>query len=276
MALQRLIRALVYLFLCVWGFVSIYPILWMFGASLKESADVMNGYAIFPKGAWHWETFADVWNRLHFFKYFINSVSVTFFTLAGIVLIYSMTAFALAKLHFRGKQLIFFGFLGMMFVPGITVLIPLYLTEHYLGILDTHLGIILPIINGAAPFTIFLLRNYYRTIPHELFESAKLDGAGVLRILYFIYMPLSFPALATILIINFFSTWNTFALPMVVLNDQSKYTLPLAVMMLDTGVFRQWNVLMAGSLISMIPVIMTLFSLQKYYVQGLSAGAVKV
>lgn len=265
----------IYFILCLWGALAIYPLLWMMGASLKEPMEVMSGYSLFPRDIWHWETYIDVWNRLKFFKYFINSVNVSLWTLVGVNLIYSMAAFAMAKLKFPGNDLIFYAFLGMMFVPGITVLIPLYLTENYLGILDTHLGLILPMVNGAAPIAIFLFRNYFRSIPHELFESAKMEGAGIYRILFQIYIPLALPAMATITIMNFMGSWNTLVLPMVLLNTQDLYTLPLAVMLLDTGVFRQWNVLMAGSLISIVPVIIAFFMFQKYYIQGLSAGAVK-
>jgi len=247
----------------------------MIGASLKTSQEVMQSFSLFPAGKWHWETFIDVWNRLNFFKYFMNSLNVTLMTIVGVNLIYSLTAFAVAKLHFPGKNFIFYGFLAMMFVPGITILIPLYLTEYYLGILNTHLGLILPIINGAGPFALFLFRNYFQSIPHEIYESAKLEGCGPIRTWWRIYFPLSLPAVATITIMNFLGSWNSLVLPMVMLTNQDLFTLPLAVMLLDTGVFRQWNVLMAGSLISVIPVILVFFFMQKYYIQGLASGAIK-
>jgi len=247
----------------------------MIGASLKTSQEVMQTYSLFPTGVWHWETFVDVWQRLNFFKYFLNSLNVTLLTIVGVNLIYSLTAFAVAKLDFPGKNFIFYGFLAMMFVPGITILIPLYLTEYYLGILNTHLGLILPIINGAGPFALFLFRNYFQSIPHEIYESAKLEGSGPIRTWLRIYFPLSLPAIATITIMNFLGSWNSLVLPMVMLTDQDLFTLPLAVMLLDTGAFRQWNVLMAGSLISVVPVILVFFFMQKYYIQGLSSGAIK-
>ncbi|MDF2671473.1 MAG: sugar transporter permease, partial [Paenibacillus sp.] len=170
---------------------------------------------------------------------------------------------------------IFLLFLGMMFVPGITIMIPLYLVENYLNLLNTHLGLILPSINGAAPMAMFLFRNYFRSVPHELFESAKMEGAGVMRILFWIYIPISTPIIATITMVNFLGSWNSFLLPMIMLSSQDLFTLPLGVMLLDTGVFRQWNILMTGSLISVIPIILCFSFLQKYYIQGLTAGAIK-
>jgi ABC-type glycerol-3-phosphate transport system permease component len=275
MSLRQINKTVQYLILFIWGALAVYPLLWMIGASLKEPMEVMSSYSLFPEGAWKWATYVDVWDRLKFFKYFLNSLNVTMWTLVGVNLIFTMTAFAMAKLHFPGNNVIFYAFLGMMFVPGITVLVPLYLTENYLGILDTHLGLILPMVNGAAPIAIFLFRNYFRSIPHELYESAKMEGAGTYLILFRIYIPLALPAMATITIMNFMGSWNSLVLPMVILNSNHLYTLPLGVMQLDTGVFRQWNVLMAGSLISIVPVIIAFFMFQKYYIQGLSAGAVK-
>jgi multiple sugar transport system permease protein len=276
---QLILRYLKYIFLYgllfVWGALSIYPLLWMIGASFKEPMEVLSSYALFPKKVWHWETYIDVWNRMKFFRYFLNSANVTLLTLLGINIFFAMAGFAFAKLKFAGNNLLFYLFLGMLFVPGITVLIPLYLTEHSLHLLDTHLGLILPMVNGAAPFAIFLFRNYFRSIPHEIYESVKMEGAGTFRILFQIYIPLALPAMATITTINFLSSWNSLVLPMVMLNSQNLFTLPLAVILLDTGVFRQWNVLMAGSLISILPVILAFFIFQKYYIQGLSSGAIK-
>jgi len=268
-------QLLMYGLLTIWAVICLYPLLWMIGASLKEPMEVMSTYSLLPGDRWHWETYVDVWNRLKFFKYFLNSVNVTLWTLIGINLIYAMAGFAFAKLKFRGSNILFLMFLGMLFVPGITVMVPLYLTENYLHILDTHFGLILPSINGAAPMAIFLFRNYFRSIPHELFESAKMEGAGVLGILFRIYVPLAVPIIATITTLNFLGSWNNLVLPMIMLNNQNLFTLPLAVQLLDTGVFRQWNVLMAGSLISILPIILLFFFFQKYYIQGLTAGAVK-
>ncbi|BBH23509.1 sugar ABC transporter permease [Paenibacillus baekrokdamisoli] len=267
--------AAVYSILLLWSALCLYPLLWMVGASLKAPMDVMSTFSLFPVGRWHWETFVDVWNRLNFFSYFWNSVFVTLSTLIGINVLYSMAAFAFAKLRFPGNNALFVLFLGMMFVPGITVMVPLYLTENYLGILNTYIGLIMPSINGAAPMAIFLFRNYFRSIPHELFESAKMEGTGIMRTLFQIYLPLSVPILATLTAINFLGSWNSLILPMVILSDQSLFTLPIGVMLLDSGVFRQWNVLMAGSLISIVPILLCFGFLQKYYIKGLSAGAVK-
>ncbi|MCD9021576.1 carbohydrate ABC transporter permease [Cohnella silvisoli] len=273
--MTRAKTAALYCILLLWSVLCLYPLLWMVGASLKAPMDVMSTFSLFPQGKWHWETYAEVWNRLNFFSYFWNSVIVTLSTLIGINVLYSMAAFAFAKLRFPGNNALFILFLGMMFVPGITVMVPLYLTENYLGILNTYIGLILPSINGAAPMAIFLFRNYFRSIPHELFESAKMEGAGIMRTLFQIYLPLSIPILATLTAINFLGSWNSLILPMVILSDQSLFTLPIGVILLDSGVFRQWNVLMAGSLISIVPILLCFGFLQKYYIKGLSAGAVK-
>lgn len=263
-----------YIILLGWAFLCLYPLLWMVGASLKAPEDVLRG-SLFPAGTWHWDTYVKVWEKMDFFKYFSNSVMVTALSIFGIILLYSLAGFAFALLRFRGREWLFYGFLSLMFVPGMTILIPLYITEYYLGLLNTFLGLVLPSVNGAAPFAIFLFRNYFRSIPYELFESARVDGFGILKILFTIYLPLSLPAVATISIMNFLGIWNNLVLPMTLLTEKSLYTLPIGIIQLDTGVFRQWNVIMSGSLIATAPVIALFLLLQKYYISGLASGAVK-
>ncbi len=272
---RRLELAMVYTVLLIWAILCLYPLLWMMGASLKTPLDVLTTLNLFPAGVWHWHIFASVWSGMGFWLHFWNSVQVSLYTLVAVNIIYMMAGFALAKLKFRGNEVVFRFFLGMMFVPGITMIVPIFLIEAQLHLLNTMFGLILPMVNGAGPFAIFLFRNYFRTIPDELFEAAKVDGAGIFHILFRIYVPLALPAIATISIFNFIGSWNGLILPLVLLSSQNLYTLPLAVMSLNTGSFTQWNVLMAGSLISLAPVIVVFVFLQKYFIRGLSSGAVK-
>ncbi|QGQ94021.1 carbohydrate ABC transporter permease [Paenibacillus psychroresistens] len=275
MKLTYLQNIIIYCILLVWAFLCVYPLIWMASASLKAPMEVMSSFSLLPSHKWHWETYAEVWKKMSFFRYFLNSLNVTFWTLVGVNVLFSMAGFAFAKLKFFGNSFLFYMFLGMMFVPGVTVLIPLFLIESKLNILNTHLGLILPMVNGTAPFAIFLFRNYFRSIPHEIYESTKIEGASVFRTLFQIYIPLALPAMATITTMSFLGSWNSLVLPMVILSTPKLFTLPLAVIFLDTGVFKQWNVVMAGSLISILPIIIAFFVFQKYYIQGLSAGAIK-
>ncbi len=271
---KYLYRVLIYAILIICVCFAIYPLLWMIGASLKLPSEVMASYKLWPEEP-QWQTYVKVWQDMDFFKYFFNSFIITVAAVMAINIVYAMAGFAIAKLRFRGKKLVFLAFMGMMFVPGVTMLIPIYLTLNALNLLDTHFGMILVFVNGAAPFAIFLYRNYFTTIPHEIYESARVDGASPFRTLFSIYFPLAVPAMATITTMNVISIWNNLSLPLVILNSKELQTLPIAIVNLDKSAFRQWNVLMTGSLFAIVPVLILFFFLQKYYIQGLTAGSVK-
>lgn len=267
-------KLLIYAVLIICICFAIYPLLWMIGASLKLPSEVMASYKLWPEEP-QWQTYVKVWKDMDFFKYFFNSFIITVAAVVAINIVYAMAGFAIAKLRFPGKKLVFLAFMGMMFVPGVTMLIPIYLTLNALNLLNTHLGMILVFVNGAAPFAIFLYRNYFTTIPHEIYESARVDGASPFRTLFSIYFPLAVPAMATITTMNVISIWNNLSLPLVILNSKELQTLPIAIVNLDKSAFRQWNVLMTGSLFAIVPVLILFFFLQKYYIKGLTAGSVK-
>ncbi|MGE5550553.1 MAG: carbohydrate ABC transporter permease [Bacteroidota bacterium] len=265
-------------FLSLFALTCLYPFLWMLGTALKPGTEALNNPSLLPRAGWsamNWGIFAEVWARIDFPVYFLNSVKVSFLVVGGQLLIYSLAGFAFAKLRFVGRDLIFHCFLALLFVPPFAVVITLMPLEAKLGILNTHLGVILPMINGAAPFAIFLFRNYFRTIPHELFESSVLDGANPYRIYATIFLPLAKPAFATLAIMNFLSSWNALLWPLVCLRDEKLFTLPLGLMYLNTSMFVQYNVLMAGGLIALAPTILVFLFLQRYYIAGLTAGAIK-
>lgn len=264
--------------LILFALTCLFPFLWMIGTALKPGAEALNNPSLLPRAgvsAMNWKIFADVWRRIDFPVFFFNSVKVSFLVVAGQLLIYSLAGFAFAKLNFIGRDLIFYGFLSLLFVPQFAVVITLLSLEVKLGIDNTHLGVILPMINGGAPFAIFLFRNYFKTIPHEIFESAILDGAGEYRIYAMIFLPLAKPAMATLAIMNFLSSWNALLWPLVCLRDEKLFTLPLGLMYLNTSMFVQYNVLMTGGLIALAPTIVVFLFMQKYYIAGLTAGAVK-
>lgn len=265
-----------YIFLLLYALACLYPFLWMIGTSLKSPAEALrNPASPFPKEGWRFETYAEVWNKLNFAKYFLNSLTLSVTVVILVVIIYSMMGFALARIDFKGKKIVFAGFVALILVPGMTVQIPLYINMVKLGLSNTFAGLILPMINGAGPFAVFLFRNYFLSLSKEMFEAAKLDGCSTFRTYSRIYMPLALPIIGTIAVMNFIGTWNGIQWPMIILRDRNLYTLPMAVMYLDQSAFKQWNVLMTGSLYSVVPVIVVFMFLQKSYIQGLTSGAVK-
>ncbi len=270
-----------YIVLTAYALLSVYPFLWMVSSSLKSNQEVMSSRSLIPEEV-RFDIIINTWNQLDFFRYFINSVVVSVLVLGGIILIYSMAGFGFARTKFVGSRLLFIGFLSLMFVPGVTVLVPLVQLLKALGLIGrdagqaaTYFGLMMPIINGAGPFSIFLFRNYFASLPSELHDAARVDGASQWRVYSSIYLPLSTPVIATVGILNFIGTWNAFIWPSIVLNNPDWFTLPLKLKDLDLQIVIQWNVRMAASLITVIPVIVVFLFLQRYYIRGLTAGAVK-
>ena len=271
--LHRVPTFLMYLGLCVFALLCLYPFVWMVSASFKTYEEVLKNPSPIP---WNptLETLVTTWNKLKFFDYFRNSVVVSALTVAGVVAIYPLAGYAFARLRFPGKEVLFVALMSMLLIPGITVLLPIVILERNLGILGTHAGLVLPYVNGAGAFSVFLMRSYFQRIPGELHEAARLDGCTEFQIYWRIYLPLAGPALTTIAVLNLLASWNSYLFPSVALTDESRYTLPLGLQnLLLTNVVR-WNEVMAGALITVLPVVIVFVLLQRYYVAGLS-GAVK-
>ena len=270
-----------YVILTAYALLSVYPFLWMVSSSLKSNREVLSSQSLIPQ-EFHFDVIVNTWNQLSFFKYFTNSVIISVLAVGGIVLVYSMAGFGFAKTRFVGRNLLFIAFLGVMFVPGVTVLVPLVQLLRALGMIGrdatqvaTYTGLIMPIINGAGPLSIFLFRNYFSTLPGELHDAARVDGSSNWGIYFRIFLPLATPVIATVGILNFIGTWNAYIWPSIVLNNPDWFTLPLKLKDLDLQIVVQWNVRMAGSLITVIPVILVFLFLQRYYIRGLTAGAIR-
>ncbi len=266
-------RVVVGLLLVGYAVASLYPFLWMVSAAFKTQQEVIAGGHLIPQDP-TFSTLVDTWNRLHFFDYFLNSLKVTGLTTLGVVVVYSAASYAFAVLRFPGRALFFRLFLVLLFVPGVVTLLPIVLLENQLGILGSHLGLILPFVNGTAPLSILLLTNAFQTVPGELRDAARVDGAGELRIFTRVYLPLGRPAIITVALLTAIPTWNEYQLSRVSLNNQSSFTLPIALQQLQSSNVVQYNSLMAGALIVVIPIIILFLSMQRYFVNGL-VGAVK-
>ena len=265
-----------YLSLLAYALTCLYPLVWMIGTSLKSPTEALSSPAIaWPREEWIFGTYGEVWAQLEFSRFFTNSLTISTTVITGIIILYSMMGFALAHINFYGKKAVFIGYIALILVPGLAVQIPLYINMVALGMADTLPGLVLPMINGAGPFAVFLFRNYFASLSRDLMESAKIDGCKIFVIYAKIYMPLSLPVIGTIAVLNFVSSWNGLQWPLIILRSRTWYTLPLAIMYLDQSAFTQWNVLMTGSMFSVIPVIVIFMMLQKSYVRGLTMGAIK-
>jgi len=262
-----------YVLLGIYAVVSLYPFVWMISGAFKTNRDVFADTSVVPDRP-TFDTFGKTWTELDFPRYFLNSLVVTGSTAIGVLVVYSLAAYAFGVLSFPGRKVIYGGFISLLFVPGITVLLPVVLLQQELGVLGTHLGIVLPFVNGTAPLSILLLTNAFRAVPASLRESARCDGAGELRTFVSIYVPVCKPALITVGLLTAVPTWNEYVLSRVSLNDPSTYTLPLGLQSLTAMTSPEYNVIMAASLIIVLPVIILFVFLQRYFVNGL-VGAIK-
>jgi multiple sugar transport system permease protein len=194
----------------------------------------------------------------------VTAISLAFNTLAG---------YAFAKLKFRGRERLFNGLIGALIIPGQVAMMPLFLLLKQMGLVNTYGGIIVPAM--ASVFGIYLVSQYARTLPDELLEAARVDGAGELRIFLTVMMPLLKPVLASLAVFTFLASWNDFMWPLIVLTDDTLQTLPVALATLSREHVQDNELMMAGSVITVLPVLALFLALQKYYIEGLLLGSVK-
>ena len=264
----------IYAVLLVGLFLVVIPFVWMLVSSFKPEAEVR---AVPP--TWWPETltldnYDRLFTQLDFPTYFMNSVIVALSVTVGNVVFCSMLGYALAKLSFPGKKLLFLIVLGTLMVPGVVTFIPLFVLTTKMGLSNTLIGMILPFL--AAPFGVFLMRQYISALPDELIQAARIDGAGELRIFASVIMPLCGPALATLGILTFLGSWNNFLWPLVVAQTEDKYTLPVALALYAVGQnATQYGLLLAGSVVVVIPVLVLFLFLQRHIMQGIAMTGIK-
>jgi len=250
------------------------PFIWMLASSVKPEAEVRQIPPTWLPETFTLENYQTLFDRLSFPTYFFNSTLVAIVVTLGNVVFCSMLGYALAKLEFRGKRVIFALVLGMLMVPAIAILVPLFVLVSNLGLTNTYAGLILPYL--AAPIGVFLMRQYFLGLPDELIQAARVDGASEFRIFWNVMLPLCGPALATLAILTFLGSWNNFIWPLVVAQTEDRYTLPVALALYSVGQnATQYGVLLAGAVVVVLPVIAIFLALQRYFVQGIAMTGIK-
>jgi multiple sugar transport system permease protein len=249
------------------------PFLWMVSASFMPTG-AANTYPpkLFPDkfDFVHYET---LFSRLNLTRYLVNSIIIslgaTFFSL----LLNSMGGYAFAKFRFSKKESLFKFLLSSMIIPGQVTMLPVFLLLKNMGLINTYWAIIVP--GMASIFGIFLIRQYAFSIPDSMIEAAKMDGASELQIYLKVILPLCKPILVTLGLFTFMGTWNDFLWPLIVMTDSNMYTLPVALANLSSEHVQDTEMLMAGSVITIVPVLVVFLTLQKYYIKGIMMGSVK-
>ena len=252
--------------------IALIPFLWMVSTSFKSRGALMSIPIQWIPENPTWDAYIKVFSKFPFAKTIGNSlfisISYTFLTLLSS----SMAAFAFAKLRFPGNQLLLGGYLATMMIPTQVTMIPLFVVMNRLGLSDTYASVIMPSI--FRPFAVFMLVQQMRTIPNDFLDAARIDGANVFQVFVRVALPLCIPSLATLSITTFMESWNDYLWPLLMLSDKNKMTLPIALSTLNGQYATEYNVLMAGSLISMIPIIIYVIA-QKQFKYGMMAGGIK-
>ncbi|SEF17297.1 carbohydrate ABC transporter permease [Jiangella alba] len=250
------------------------PFVWMVLSSVKPEAEVRSIPPTWLPETFTLENYRELFDRLRFPTYFLNSAIVAIVVTAGNLVFGSMLGYALAKLDFRGKRVVFALVLGTLMVPGMVTFVPLFVLVSNMGLTNTFPGLILPYLVG--PLGVFLMRQYFLGLPDELIQAARVDGAGELRIFWSVMLPLTGPALATLGILTFLSSWNNFLWPLVVAQTEDMYTLPVALALYSVGQnATQYGLLLAGAVVVVVPVIVLFLAVQRYFVQGIAMTGIK-
>lgn len=265
---RRLPRLIGYFLLSAVAVTTVAPFLWMISTSLKEPGQVFTYPPQWIPDPIVWSNYVGVWTIVPFGKFFVN----TFFVATTVTVLHLVTCtlagYAFARLHFPGRDRLFYLYLGTLMIPGQVTLIPAFVLIKYLGWVDTYFALIIPPIFGA--FGTFLLRQFFLTIPTELEDAARIDGAGYLGILTRIILPISGPALATLGIFTFMGQWNSFLWPLVVTNSTAMMVISVGLRYFQGSYATDWPKLMAAASMALVPVLIVFLMGQKYFVRGIA------
>lgn len=253
--------------------VSIYPLMWLVISSFKTSAEMFGNAWAFPE-SWQWGNYLKAWNA-GISRYIVSSVIVTVASVILVVVLSAAASFALVVLKFRGKAIIYTAIIGGLVLPPEVSLFPLFKTLNFLGIYNTYFALILPYVAFGIPFSTFLIRAYMVKIPGELAEAAVMDGAGPFWTFWHVYIPLCRPILASAALIQAMRSWNEFIFALTFVESESVKTITIGMMSFANALRSDWAVLMAGLVISVIPIMVTFLVLQRQFIGGLTQGAVK-
>ncbi|MDO4483816.1 MAG: carbohydrate ABC transporter permease [Clostridia bacterium] len=267
------LMALIIFALVIYFVIIAYPLIWMLFNSLKTYKEIYKDIWALPSVP-QWQNFTDAWEH-GISNYFLNSLLVTGSTVIGAILFAALAAYALARFRFRGSQIIFAMIMGgMMLSPQVT-LIPLYKIIQTLNIHNTFWALIIPYIAYRIPLIVMLVRSHFLTIPKEMEESAILDGCSSFGVFTRIFLPMSKPILLTATILVAYYAWNEFMYALIFIDSDKLRTIPVGLMNLRDALLTNWGVLLAGMTISALPLIILFLLMQKQFIRGMTAGAVK-
>lgn len=249
------------------------PLLWMLSVSFMQAGEASSYPPPLLPAHPTLANYVQLFAQAGMGRYFVNSLVVATALTLGSVLFNVMAGYAFAKLKFKGRDAAFQALMAALVIPGQVAMMPLYLMLKQMGLVNTWAGVVLPGLAGI--FGIYMVRQYARSIPDALIEAARIDGAGEWRIFWQVVLPMLKPVVVTLAVFAFLGSWNDFMWPLIVLTDQANYTLPVALASLSREHIQDVEMMMAGAVLTVLPVLLLFVMLQRYYIQGLLLGSVK-
>jgi multiple sugar transport system permease protein len=271
---QRVRKTLIYLLLCLGAVAFMLPLFWAISSSFKPDYQVLEFPPRWIPDPFRWQNYPEALTYIPFGRYTFNTLVIALLAITGNILSCTLVAYGFARLRAPGKNFFFVLMLSTMMLVDPVRIIPMYIEFNALGWIDTIKPLVVPAFFGS-PFYIFLLRQFFLSIPRELEDAALIDGANRLQILWRIILPLARPAIAAIAIFNFQGVWNDFLPPLIFLHDHSKFTISLGLNFFRSSYDVHWGYLMAASLVAMLPMVLVFFLAQKQFIEGISFSGMK-
>jgi multiple sugar transport system permease protein len=264
---------MIHVALVIGALLTLTPLLWMVSASFMSTGEANSFPPRLLPRVFTFQHYVDLFTRLNLARYFLNSTMVSVLATLISLLVNSMAGYAFAKLRFRGRERVFQVLLAALVIPAQVGMLPLFLLLKAMGVVNTVVAVVIPFMAGV--FGIFMIRQYALSIPDELLDAARVDGAGEYRIFWKVILPVLRPILVTLAVFTFLGSWNEFMWPLIVLSDDSRYTLPVALASLSGEHVQDTELMMAGSVLTVLPVMLVFLFLQRSYVRGVMMGGVK-
>jgi multiple sugar transport system permease protein len=271
---ELLTKIVSYAVLSVGAFTMLVPFFWMLSTSFKEPAGIFKMPPEWIPDPFTLENYVKIWQKTDLARGFANSMVIAVVSTVGEVFVSTLAGYSFARIRFPGRNVVFAMLLSTMMIPGVVTMIPAFTLFRYLDWIDSWKPLIVPLMFGSS-FAIFLCRQFFATLPEELADAGKIDGANQFQIYWSIYLPQARPVIATLAVLGFIARWNDYLGPLIYVRSAEKYPIALMLTTLNTMYEKQWTLLMAGSVIALIPIIVLFVSLQRYFVGSIALTGIK-
>ncbi|WP_026924463.1 carbohydrate ABC transporter permease [Glycomyces arizonensis] len=269
-------KILLYLVLLAGAVVSVGPYLLTLNAAFKSKQEILTSEPWALPSNPILSNFAEVWSRYDFATFVLNSVIVAVAVTVGQLVFSTLAAYAFARLEFPGRDVLFWAYIATMMVPQIVTLVPTFLIVRELGLVDTHLGLILPFVFGfLMPYGVFLVRQYFKTIPASIEQAARMDGAGTFTILWRVMIPMARPILGTLAIISFVNTWNNLLWPLIITHSESTRVITRGIAQMQSQFNQEYHLILAASVMALLPLVVVFLTFQRHIVRSIALSGMK-